>query len=110
MVAPRRRALARRPSLSAPPEREGATSPDPENAVDHDAFERWQHGGRLTGVHFAPDAPVVVLEGDHAGRAGRVVSLQALAPEPVYVVALADGDDVGVLQSGLRPASTTAGG
>ncbi|HEU4628260.1 MAG TPA: hypothetical protein VFS08_00890 [Gemmatimonadaceae bacterium] len=73
-------------------------------ASDHDAFERWQHGGRLEGVHFAPRAPVVVLEGDHAGRAGRVVSLQALAPEPVYVVALRDGDDVGVVQSGLRAA------
>ena len=78
--------------------------------MDHDASERWQHGGRLEGVAFAPDAPVVVLEGGHAGRAGRVVSLQALAPEPVYVVALADGDDVGVVQSGLRAVRGGDGG
>jgi hypothetical protein len=83
---------------------------DPAHPADHDAFERWQHGGRLEGVHFPPDAAVVVLEGDHAGRAGHVVSLQALAPEPVYVVALADGDDVGVVQSGLRAAVRGDGG
>ena len=72
--------------------------------MEQDAFERWERDGRLEGVAFPPDAAVVVLEGDHAGRAGRVVSLQALAPEPVYVVALTDGDDVGVVQSGLRAA------
>jgi hypothetical protein len=58
----------------------------------------------LAHLHIGFMFAVAVLEGDHAGRAGRVVSLQALAPEPVYVVALADGDDVGVVQSGLRAA------
>ena len=70
----------------------------------HDAFEQWRCGGRLEGVHFAPDGPVDLLEGSQAGTPGRVVSLQALAPEALYVVVFANGEDVAVLQSGLRPA------
>lgn len=72
---------------------------------DHDALDRWLNGGDLAGVHFAPDDRVIVLVGDHAGLGGRIVSLQALAPEPLYVVALDFGnDDVAVMQSGLQPA------
>lgn len=74
--------------------------------TDHDAEGRWLRGGDLEGVHFGPGQRVIVLVGDHAGRGGRIVSLQALAPEPLYVVAIDSGiDDVAVMQSGLQPAS-----
>lgn len=68
-----------------------------------DAFSRWLSGGDLEGVFFAHGERVTVLEGDHAGRVGTVVSLQGLAPEPLYVVALEPGPgETAVLQSGLH--------
>ena len=73
--------------------------------MDHSAEERWMHGGALAGVDYAMNDAVVVLEGDAAGESGVVVSLQALAPEPLYGVELESGENVGVLQSSLRPAN-----
>ena len=73
--------------------------------MDHSAIELWLHGGALAGVAYALNDEVVVLEGDAAGESGVVVSLQALAPEPLYGVELESGENVGVLQSSLRPAA-----
>lgn len=73
-----------------------------ERTGDGDAFSHWFAGGDLEGVHFAHGERVTVLEGDHAGRMGTVVSLQGLAPEPLYVVALEPGPgEAAVLQSAL---------
>jgi hypothetical protein len=72
--------------------------------MDHDAHDVWMRGGSLEGVAFAPRDPVVVLEGEAAGALGVVISLQSLAPEPLYAVELASGETVGALQSSLRPA------
>ena len=76
--------------------------------MPHDAFRTaldvWMAGGVLDGVMYGRGERVILLEGDHAGAAGRVVSLQGLTPEPLYTVALESGDDVGALQSSLRPA------
>jgi hypothetical protein len=54
-------------------------------------------------VDYALAAKVVVLEGDHSGEAGAVISLQSLAPEPLYAIELTSGETVGALQSSLRP-------
>ena len=69
------------------------------------ALELWLSGGELPGVMFARGDSVVLLEGDQAGASGRIAGLQSLAPEPLYTIALDSGDDVGALQSSLRPAS-----
>ena len=68
------------------------------------ALELWMAGGALPGVSYARGDAVVLLEGDQAGVAGRIAGLQSLAPEPLYTIALESGDDVGALQSSLRPA------
>ena len=74
-------------------------------AVNGSALDRWLAGGSLDGVAYALNDAVILLEGDHAGQAGTVVALQSLAPEPLYVVQLGgSGEDVGALQSSLRPA------
>lgn len=71
--------------------------------MDRDAFDRWSNGGKLEGVEFSPAAKVVLLEGEHSGEAGAIISLQSLAPEPLYAVELRSGETVGALQSSLRP-------
>ena len=68
------------------------------------ALELWMSGGALPGVDFARGESVILLEGDQAGVAGRITGLQSLAPEPLYTIVLDSGDDVGALQSSLRPA------
>lgn len=68
------------------------------------ALEVWMSGGELPGVAFARGDAVILLEGDQAGAAGRIAGLQSLAPEPLYTIVLKSGDDVGALQSSLRPA------
>ena len=81
------------------------THPEREPAVYADANDRWLKRDLPPGIHFAPDDRVILLEGDDAGASGRIVSLQSLAPEPLYTVALDSGaGEVGAFQSGLQPA------
>lgn len=75
-------------------------------SAPHDAYEQWLRGGHLEGVQHAPGTRVRLLDGDDAGATGTVTSLQALAPEPLYVVALDSGvGEVAAFQSGLHPES-----
>lgn len=93
------------PPAPPPAHRHDDREPLPDGAP-HDAYEQWLQGGRLPGVQLAPGARVRLLEGDEAGMTGTVVSLQSLAPEPLYVIALDVGaTDVAALQSALHPES-----
>jgi hypothetical protein len=67
--------------------------------------DRWLAGERLEGVAFGVHDRVTVTEGVRAGSAGGILLLLAVAPEPVYLVALdAGAGDVRVRQSALRAA------
>ena len=77
-----------------------------DSPAPHDAYEQWLRGGHLQGVHHGPGTRVRLLDGDDAGAVGTVTSLRALAPEPLYVVALDSGvGDVAAFQSALHPES-----
>ena len=68
--------------------------------------DRWLRGERLPGVGFALHERVTIAGGSRDGQAGGVLLLLAVAPEPLYLVALDGGaGDLKVRQSALRPAS-----
>lgn len=83
------------------------TSPRPSRSARTPGLgDRWMAGERLTGVTFALHDAVQVVEGPHAGRAGRVLLLAAPPPAAAYLVALdAGAAPVRVAQAALRPAS-----
>lgn len=67
--------------------------------------DRWLRGERIPGVAFALHQRVVVAGGSRDGQHGTVALLLAVAPHPLYLVAL-DGDagDLKVRQPSLRAA------
>jgi hypothetical protein len=66
--------------------------------------DRWLAGESLPGVAFALNDGVEVLSGRHEGRRGTIALLMAVAPEPVYLVALGAGaGQARVRQADLRP-------
>ena len=68
--------------------------------------DRWLRGEPLPGVAFAQHARVTITGGSRDGQTGAVLLLLAVAPEPLYLVALDHGaGDLKVRQSALRPAS-----
>ena len=67
--------------------------------------DRWLRGEPLPGVAFAQHERVTIAGGSRGGRTGGVLLLLAVAPEPLYLVALDGGGDLKVRQSALRPAS-----
>jgi hypothetical protein len=68
------------------------------------AREQWYMGRRVEGVHFALKDSVDVCGGASSGSGGAIISLEALPPDPVYLVELGSGKDVLVPQSLLRQA------
>lgn len=67
------------------------------------AGDRWLAGDPLEGVRFSHHAAVEISGGRFDGARGRIELLIALAPEPQFLVALADGGGtVKVPQSSLR--------
>lgn len=68
------------------------------------AGDRWLAGEPVEGVRFGHHAAVEIAGGRHDGARGRIELLMAIAPEPRFLVALADGSGtVKVRQSSLRP-------
>ena len=65
--------------------------------------DRWLRGEPLDGVAFAQHDAVTIAGGSRDGDAGRVVLLLAVAPQPLYLVALDAGGDLRVRQDALRP-------
>ena len=60
----------------------------------------------IRGVRFQHNDYVRVIAGAHAGKAGSLVTVLKLEPEPRYVLELESGFDVEVLQSELQRADT----
>lgn len=65
--------------------------------------DRWLRGERLPGVAFALHDPVAIAGGSRDGQTGRVLLLLAVAPQPLYLVALDGGGDLKIRQDALRP-------
>jgi hypothetical protein len=65
--------------------------------------DRWLRGESLPEVAFAQHDAVTIAGGSRDGQAGRVVLLLAVAPRPLYLVALDAGGDLRVRQDALRP-------
>ena len=64
--------------------------------------DRWLAGDPIEGIRFAHHATVEISGGSLDGRRGTIVLLLAATPEPVYLVAVAEGGDVRIRQSALR--------
>jgi len=71
------------------------------NAAD---LNHWFADGSLPGVEFWPNQPVIVTTGPGVTQTGSVISLEALEPEPQYLVELASGTDITVFQRHLGKA------
>ncbi|MDF1504910.1 hypothetical protein [Roseisolibacter sp. H3M3-2] len=65
--------------------------------------DRWLRGEAIDGVAFAQHDAVAIAGGSRDGQAGRVLLLLAVAPRPLYLVALDAGGDLKVHQGALRP-------
>jgi ribosomal protein S4E len=55
----------------------------------------------IPGVRFQHNNFVRITGGEHAGKAGSLVTILTLSPEPLFVVELESGYDVRVPQSEL---------
>ena len=56
---------------------------------------------RVEGVEYQHNDYVRVIDGQYKGRNGSLISLEAIAPEPTFLVELEDGSDVEIRQSQL---------
>ena len=59
----------------------------------------------ITGVAFEHNAFVEIISGQHAGKAGSLVTVIELMPEPLFIVELESGFDVEVYQSQIKHAN-----
>jgi len=66
--------------------------------------DRWLAGEPVDGVAFAHHDSVEVVGGSLDGHAGTVLLLLAVAPEPLYLVAVDGRGDVRIRQSALQAA------
>lgn len=66
--------------------------------------DRWMAGDLPDGVEFGLNSSVAVRIGNHRGQTGAVISLQALEPEPKYLVELSLGKDICIYQRQLKKA------
>jgi len=65
----------------------------------------WFAGRPVPNGRFRHNEDVRVARGAHAGKFGALISVEALEPEPVYLVELATGEgDVLLSDSSLAPA------
>jgi hypothetical protein len=62
---------------------------------------QWYSFQPIRGVAFFVNDAVQVRNGANAGSRGAVISLEAVEPEPLYLVELASGSDVTLPQSAL---------
>jgi|GEM_PF-515241 len=69
-----------------------------------DPLRDWYGGLGVDGIEYALTDAVAIVDGEHAGTAGSVITVLAFEPEPLYLVELGTGEDVRVPQSTLRPA------
>jgi hypothetical protein len=65
---------------------------------------KWLAGESIAEVRYGLNDEVQIINGPNSGKTGVVSSLQQLQPEPGYVIATADGDNLAVMQSDIVPA------
>ena len=53
--------------------------------------ELWFSQQLVPGAAFKLNDSVEITAGEHAGKSGAVISLEALEPEPLYLVEMGDG-------------------
>ena len=56
----------------------------------------------IRSVEYRHNDYIRVIDGQYEGRNGSLISLEAITPEPIFLVELEDGGDVEVRQSELR--------
>ena len=66
--------------------------------------DRWLAGEALSGVRFGLHDAVCVIDGEHAGRHGRVLLLARVAPAVEYVIGLDEGGEFRVREAVLEAA------
>jgi len=75
--------------------------------VPREIEDRWFAGDAIQGIAFYLNDSVSVSIGPHAGKAGSVISLLRLTPEPEYLIELGSGlGDIKVFQSKLVKCDT----
>ena len=63
----------------------------------------WFDNKSIIGARFRLNDSVEFHTGVHVGKFGSVISLLSLAPNPIYVVELSNGEDVTSIESDLTP-------
>jgi hypothetical protein len=71
------------------------------SGIPPDLDELWSNFNLIPGVKFVLNASVEILKGKYIGEKGIIVSLQALNPEPRYLIELSSGEYVNVHESQL---------
>jgi hypothetical protein len=67
----------------------------------------WFAGETIPGIRFYLNDPVSVVAGQHIGKAGSVIALLRLKPEPEYLIEMGSGEgDIKVFQSRLESSDT----
>ena len=64
--------------------------------------ELWFSFKPISGVKFMLNDSVEIIKGDHSGQKGTVTYLEALYPEPTYLVELSNGEQFNLMESFLK--------
>jgi hypothetical protein len=67
-----------------------------------DLGQSFLDGTAIPGVAYSHNDFVRIVAGPHAGSAGSLVTVLAIAPEPRFVLELDSGFDIEVLQSEIE--------
>jgi hypothetical protein len=67
-----------------------------------DLRQKFFNRERVEGVEYQHNDYVRVIDGEYKGSNGSLISLEAISPEPTFLVELDDGDDVEIRQSELN--------
>ncbi len=77
-----------------------------EPEIPREIEERWFTGETILNIKFHLNEEVSITHGTHSGKAGAIISLLRIKPEPEYLVELGTGEgDVKVFQSKLQKIS-----
>jgi hypothetical protein len=71
---------------------------------DSELVGRWMAGNVPYGVKFELNHSVEIVTGNYKGKAGAVISLIGVEPEPRYLVELGSGEDIEEFQRALKDA------
>ena len=74
--------------------------------VPREIEERWFAGETILNIKFRLNDEVSIRQGIHTGKAGAIITLLRIKPEPEYLVELGTGEgEVKVFQSKLQKIS-----